>query len=458
MQQNERRLSLTSVFKPSSLWLHCIWGFGLALSSGQHGCLAQVYPEKNRKARRAPATRTVLAIKDTRFTLNGRPTFLYGISYYGALGASEDFIGRDLDDMQRYGFNWIRVWATWSGFSNDVSVVDAEGRPRGTFLNKLKGLVGECDRRGMIVDVTFSRGDTAAGSPRLQTAEAHARAVDAVVTALRTSRNWYLDLSNERNITDRRFTSLAELRQLRRKVRELDPQRLVTASDGGDIPLDELREYLQTVKVDFISPHRPRDAQSPGQTETKTKEYLARMKESGRVVPVHYQEPFRRGYGKWNPQAEDFVADLRGALAGGAAGWCFHNGGHSDAPSGLPRRSFDLRRKRLFDQLDDEERKAIELLKSVVGRPVLRSSTAEGGDSVLWRSNPYCSAGFETCCIADFQIGGACDGARSAGFGNPHLVASSPPPRPSGPSLPSLSPFPFRPPQPPQTTKFGGFA
>ncbi|PYK01048.1 MAG: hypothetical protein DME23_05175 [Verrucomicrobia bacterium] len=172
------------------------------------------------------------------------------------------------------------------------------------------------------------------------------------------------------------------MKQLRELARRLDPGLLVTASDGGDLPSDELREYLETVKVEFISPHRPRDAQSPTQTEAKTKEYLAQMKQIGRVVPVHYQEPFRRGYGKWNPKAEDFVADLRGALAGGAAGWCFHNGAEHDAPDGQPRRSFDLREKRLFGQLDREERKTIELLRTVVRRPVLRSRTAEGGDSV----------------------------------------------------------------------------
>jgi hypothetical protein len=115
--------------------------------------------------------------------------------------------------------------------------------------------------------------------------------------------------------------------------------------------------------VDFISPHRPRDAQSPSQTEAKTREYLGWMKDLGRVVPVHYQEPFRHGYAKWNPKAEDFVADLRGAMAGGAAGWCFHNGGEHGAPGEKPRRSFDLRENRLFDQLDQEERTAIGLLR-----------------------------------------------------------------------------------------------
>src|SRR6267143_3814363 len=211
------------VSKPSSLWLHCVLGFGLAVSSYRSGCLAQVYPEKNRKARRAPATRTVLAIRDTRFTINGKPTFLYGISYYGALGASEDFIHRDLDDVQRYGFNWIRVWANWRAFDADATAVDGEGHPIPAGLEKLKWLVRECDLRGTIVDVTFSRGNDVTGPPRLQTLEAHRCAIETVVTALQPWRNWYLDLSNERNIKDKRFTSIDDLKQLRELARRLDP-------------------------------------------------------------------------------------------------------------------------------------------------------------------------------------------------------------------------------------------
>lgn len=87
------------------------------------------------------------------------------------------------------------------------------------------------------------------------------------------------------------------------------------------------------------------------------------MRELGREAPVHYQEPFRRGFGKWEPKAEDFAADLAGARAGGAAGWCFHNGDERAAKDGKPRRSFDLREKRLFEQLDEEEARAISLLK-----------------------------------------------------------------------------------------------
>ena len=97
------------------------------------------------------ATATELGITDTRFTLNGKPTFLYGISYYGGLGASPEFARRDLDDMQRYGFNWIRVWATWDAFDNDLTAVNAnDGQPRQPFLDNLKWLLAECDRRGMV--------------------------------------------------------------------------------------------------------------------------------------------------------------------------------------------------------------------------------------------------------------------------------------------------------------------
>jgi hypothetical protein len=308
-----------------------------------------------------PSTQTELGTRDSRFTLNGKPTFLLGISYYGALGAPEDFISRDLDDMQRHGFNWIRVFATWTFFGNDVSAVDEEGKAREPFLGRLKWLIAECDRRGMVVDVTLMRDKGTTGTGRLPTLAAHRCAVETLVAALKPQRNWYLDLANERNIPEF-FTSLADVKTLRDAAKQLDPQRLITASHTPDLSRDELREYLNTVQVDFISPHRPRHAQSPAQTAAKSLEYLAWMKEIGRAVPLHYQEPLRSGWAKWQPKAADFITDLNGARAGGAAGWCFHNGDQGGRPDGKPRRSFDLREQRLFEQFDDEERKALGLL------------------------------------------------------------------------------------------------
>jgi hypothetical protein len=237
-------------------------------------------------------------------------------------------------------------------------------------------LVEECDRRGMAVDVTLSRGNGVTGPPRLPSLDAHRRAVVSIVTALKPQANWYLDLSNERNIRDRRYTDFADLRALRAVVRRLDPQRLVTASHAGDISREELDAYLRTVEVDFLSPHRPRHAGSPRETAAKTRELLAWMKDLGCAVPVHYQEPFRRGFSaRWEPSAEDFALDLRQALAGEAAGWCFHNGDQRGRPDGQPRRSFDLRQQPLFEQLDDEERAFLDRRLA----EVLRQTPAGGG-------------------------------------------------------------------------------
>ena len=108
---------------------------------------------------------TVLGISETQFTVNGAPTFLLGISYYGGLGAPQRFVEQDLDDLQRYGFNWLRVWATWGAFQEDVSAVDSHGDAREPYFAALRWLIAQCDRRGMVVDITLTRGRaSAAGS------------------------------------------------------------------------------------------------------------------------------------------------------------------------------------------------------------------------------------------------------------------------------------------------------
>jgi hypothetical protein len=73
-----------------------------------------------------PVTR--VGTDGTRFAVNGKPVFLFGVSYYGALGAPDETIRRDLADLKKHGFNWVRVWATWAAFDEDVSAVDGEAR------------------------------------------------------------------------------------------------------------------------------------------------------------------------------------------------------------------------------------------------------------------------------------------------------------------------------------------
>jgi hypothetical protein len=307
-----------------------------------------------------------LATRGSQFTINDNSAFLLGCSYYGGLGAEEKAWRADLDDMQKAGINWIRVWATWAAFDRDVSAVDTTtGEPREPYMARLKTLIDECDRRGMVVDVTLSRGNGPTGPSRLQGLASHRRAVENLIQTLKPWSNWYLDLSNERNIQDKRFTSFDDLKQLAARVRELDPQRLLTASHGGDVTADDIRKYVVDVGLNLITPHRPRDRKSPAQTEAVTLKSFADMKTLGRIVPIHYQEPMRRGYSE-PVAAADFETDLRGALAGGAAGWCFHNGATRGVDGSHPRRSFDLSKERLFDQLDAVERQAIQGFKELV--------------------------------------------------------------------------------------------
>jgi hypothetical protein len=309
-----------------------------------------------------PAVALTLGIDGTSFTLDGKKQFLLGASYYGALGAPAQFVDSDLDDLKRLGFNWIRVWATWNAFENDVSAVSTDGSAREPYLSRLRALVRKAAARGIVVDVTLSRGEM------LPNQAAHLRAVETLARALEPFRGVYFDLANERDVGDARFVSYSDLKALRDRVKAVDPRRLVTASCGCS-PSAELARCLFEARLDFISPHLGRDAGDPQKTAAATRDYLRSMKQLGRSVPVHYQEPFRRDYGRWQPQLDDFVTDLRNAKAGGAAGWCFHNGSPRPARAGSdrPRRSFDMRRSegRLMDQLDPVEREFVRRAASV---------------------------------------------------------------------------------------------
>lgn len=304
------------------------------------------------------AGQTVLGVEGTRFTINGEPTFLLGISYYGGAAAPAETVRRDLDDLAERGINWIRVWATWVSGDENTSAITGSGEPRPPYFDQLVELVRLADERGIVVDVTLTRGPL---GPRpteeaLTKVEDHCRAASVLAAALRGFRNVYIDMANERDVRDARFVPYEELARIRAAIRDVDPERLVTASGVDDGGAKHLKGHLEVAGEDFICPHLGRDPGSPGRTEKQTRQYLATMAEMGHLAPVHYQEPFRRAYGAWQPEAEDFLTDLAGAVRGGAAGWCLHNGSPRGGAAG-PARSFDLRpgQPRLMEQLDEVE-------------------------------------------------------------------------------------------------------
>lgn len=157
----------------SAFWLDPVEGTRqqadeLRASGGREYAMQPPAPDLAVLVLKTKSPRTVLGIQGSRFTINNRESFLLGISYYGALGATRETIIRDLDAMQRRRINWLRVWATWGAFDNEISAVTFQGEPRRPFLDRLYRLVAECDRLGMIVDVTLSRGKGNNGKIRLR--------------------------------------------------------------------------------------------------------------------------------------------------------------------------------------------------------------------------------------------------------------------------------------------------
>ncbi len=283
------------------------------------------------------------------FTIDGEPTFLLGVSYYGAQSiTTANYRTQDLDDMQARGFNWIRAWARWYNVDDgtDYAVVEKNGTVREPYMTRLKTLITECNNRGMIVDVTMSRS-------RVDTDQQLMDVWMTLTNHLLPYRNVYFDLANESDIANR-FLSYPYMGQIVTAIRAIDPTRLCTASR---VPTDaeDLENFYRIGKGDFTCPHLCRNQGCSAQTLATVKQYITWMNQRSFRIPVHMQEPFNRDYEhtSYNPQPTDYYRDCGGAKLAEAGGWCLHNG----AWAPYPYRSFDMRDAygRLFTQFDSVE-------------------------------------------------------------------------------------------------------
>lgn len=301
--------------------------------------------------------------KDGRFfTLNARPTYLNGISYYSALSIADPNQEKaDLDDMVADGFNWIRVWAYWNWVdSENMRSLDADGKARAPYMSRLKSLVKMCNERGIIVDVTMSRDRKQAFAGYLEGARMLAR-------ELKPYRNVYIDVGNERDVQDNRYVSFEEIGELIRAIKEIDPRRICTAS-GVPGSQEDLGRYLDA-GCDFIAPHLNRDKGSSARTVDTIRGFIGWMNALSRRVPIHLQEPFCRGYTDYQPTVEDFFRDDSGGRIAGAAGWCLHNGSSGLSKDNRPFRSFYMggSEGRLYKQLDGIELEAAHGIYDQIG-------------------------------------------------------------------------------------------
>ena len=298
-----------------------------------------------------PAFAVTLGIsKDGKyFTVDKEPKFLCGISYYAGTSVEDpNHVIKDLDDMVKDGLNWIRVWAIW----NSVSAVTPDGTIREPYMSRLKTLIEESNKRGIIVDVTLTRGNKASPSNLTQ----HIACAKTIATELKPYRNIYIDIANERDIGDARHVPYSEMGAIIDAIKAIDPDRICTASGvpGSQANLDE---YLSIGHCDFIAPHLCRDKECPAKTFVTVTEFISWMDKLKHRVPINLQEPFRRDYSEYQPMQEDYYRDAGGGKIAGAAGWCLHNGSSRFSEDKRPQRSFNMAKEygRLYTQLDNVE-------------------------------------------------------------------------------------------------------
>ena len=309
-----------------------------------------------------PLPGAALAVAGTSLQIDGRPAFLTGVSLFDALGSAPPR-DADLDALQRWGVNTIRVWAHWH-----EPIYQADGALTATGLARLLALTERLRRRGLILELVLLRPGQLPRQPFALFASEGARvkAVEAVTGAIRPYRNVLFDLYNEHDHPDGPI-SHAAARVLRDRVKAIDGERVVTMSSteshivspagavdergaanlGGEVGTD-----AGSAALDIVAPHFPRTDDWAAATGARISAVRAALNRIGKPVPIYLNEERRA-----TPSARIAPDAYRRALAhaqqGGAAGWVFHTAA-----------GFELRTAAFADALSADERAALQSLRA----------------------------------------------------------------------------------------------
>lgn len=306
---------------------------------------------------RAAQTGPSIAVAGTAFHVDGRETFLLGVSLFDALGSTPPR-DRDLDQLAAWGVRIVRVWAHWlEPIYQADGALTAEGRAR------LLTLVDRLRSRRLILELALLKPGQlpGQGSAIFPDEAARLRAVQAITSALRGHRDVIFDLYNEHDHPGGPI-SHADSRVLRDAVKAIDRARLVTiSSTGGHLvsaasqvgPAEEknLRDEAGTdpgaVAVDIVAPHFPRSDDWAAATGTRVAALKGVMEKMGRPLPIYLNEERRTDdRTALDPAAyRDAFARAREA---GAAAWLFHTAA-----------GFGLKQKPFLDALKPNERAAL---------------------------------------------------------------------------------------------------
>jgi hypothetical protein len=287
-----------------------------------------------------------LAIDGDRFTFDGAPIFLLGVSYFDA----RDWSVSDFDGLSQRGWNLVRIWLDWSddGFFGPDATLSPDG------ATALLEIVAAARERDMIVDVTILDPEFLPG-PDIDHRTA---AATSVASTLLDANNVLFDIMNEHDHGGGPIDH-AEAAAIVAAVRAVDPARILTISSTGGhlvagdatVQTVEVDEELDVVGVDVVTPHMPRTADWSPATGARVGNLRAHLRSRGVTMPIYLQEEARRGHSGLDPSAEEFVGAAQMAVAAGAAGWIFH----TDA-------GFELGVADFFASLDEVETIVVDTL------------------------------------------------------------------------------------------------
>lgn len=247
-----------------------------------------------------------LGIVGTRFVLDGKPFPYTGISFFNAIYNAEfnkssgDRVAW-LKKFQKYGINVLRIWAQWDnkrGFVDSCptcSLYFPDGTLRAEYVRRLKEILADTDREGMVVELTLFSQESWHDGVRLAP-DAAARAIASLTQELKEHRNVAFQVWNE-------FSELVP--EHVKTIKTHDPKRLVSNSPGvaGVI----VGEPAQQRVLDYLTPHTSR--QSAGKTwviaPAEIKYLLERYQK-----PVVDDEPARNGTPKFGgPKEQTYPFD-----------------------------------------------------------------------------------------------------------------------------------------------------
>lgn len=300
-----------------------------------------------------------ITIKDGQFIQDGKPEFLLGLSYFDGLSASPKILQSDLNYFGERGFNALRVWANWyAEFQpHTAGLLEPEGAVNPEMMNRLQRMIVAANKKGFVIKLTFSR------HPMEEVPFSNYKnGILSVVKAIKDAQNVLLDLQNETDHCGKKgdpdclgHLSLAQVLELRNAIKDIDPNRIVTASWGGGDAQD-YKSFLEQTKVDFIATHGP--PRKPDWAEKTAVELKLARSQLNSDIPILFDEPSRcdKGVDCKDPSAaQQFLMAAQNAKRAGAAGWFFHTAA-----------GFRLNNRPMHERLNRTEKIAVNRLAEAV--------------------------------------------------------------------------------------------